>query len=218
MCDGFWRNGGGTVRLPYKSGTVRVTSPYGRRNIDGIPETHKGIDLVGSDKTIVAPCGGRVGWAGLYDDSTSGGRTWEWGNYIRIDTDTGYSVYLCHLADYSVRIGQTVLEGQVVGTEGNTGSVYPLPASKTDKTSGRHLHFEVRKGGKSTDPTPFLEIANRKGSYPVNSAKNDANAEKSTDYASLVCEKCGLEAQTKAYLNRYKYSEDLWRKLWEAMS
>lgn len=201
------------MRLPYKSGTVRVTSPYGRRNIDGIPETHKGIDLVGSDKTIVAPCGGRVGWAGLYDDSTSGGRTWEWGNYIRIDTDTGYSVYLCHLADHSVRIGQTVLEGQVVGTEGNTGSVYPLPASKTDKASGRHLHFEVRTGGKSTDPTPFLGIANRTGTYPVTD-----NVQESADYAQLVCERCGFEPQTREYLDNYRFSTDLWRKLWEAMS
>lgn len=206
------------MRLPYKSGTVRVSSPYGNRNIDGIPEIHKGIDLVGSDKTIVAPCGGRVGWAGLYDDRNAGGRTWEWGNYIRIDTDTGYSVYLCHLASCSVRAGQTVIEGQVIGTEGNTGSVYPMPASAADKTSGRHLHFEVRKGGKSTDPTPYLGIANRKGSYPVNAAKNDANAGKNADYASLVCEKCGLEAQTRAYLDNYRYSTDLWRKLWEAMS
>ena len=213
------------MRLPYKSGTVRVTSTYGRRNIDGIPETHKGIDLVGSDKTIVAPCGGRVGWAGLYDDSTSGGRTWEWGNYIRIDTDTGYSVYLCHLADYSVRIGQTVLEGHVIGTEGNTGSVYPLPASKSDKTSGRHLHFEVRKGGKSTDPTPFLGIANRVGAYPVaeslkndaNAPKNDENAENNTDFAELVCERCGFIPKTRAHLDAYEYSADLWRKLWKAM-
>lgn len=201
------------MRLPYKSGTVRVTSPYGRRNIDGISETHKGIDLVGSGKTIVAPCGGRVGWAGLYDDSTSGGRTWEWGNYIRIDTDTGYSVYLCHLADYSVRIGQTVLEGQVVGTEGNTGSVYPLPTSKSDKSAGRHLHFEVRKDGKSTDPTPYLGIANRTGTYPVT-----ANVQESADYARLVCERCGFEPQTREYLDNYRFSTDLWRKLWEAMS
>ena len=201
------------MRLPYKSGTVRVSSPYGMRTLRGKTGMHKGIDLVGSDKTIVAPCGGRVGWAGLYDDSASGGRTHEWGNYIRIDTDTGYSVYLCHLADYSVRIGQTVLEGQVIGTEGNTGDVWPVPMSAADKTSGRHLHFEIRKGGKSTDPTPFLGIANRTGTYPVTD-----NVQESADYARLVCERAGLESQTKAYLDRYKYAPDLWRKLWEAMS
>lgn len=196
------------MRLPYKSGTVRVSSPYGMRTLRGKTGMHKGIDLVGSDKTIVAPCGGRVGWAGLYDDSASGGRTHEWGNYIRIDTDTGYSVYLCHLADYSVRIGQTVLEGQVIGTEGNTGDVWPAPTSAADKTSGRHLHFEVRTGGKSTDPTPYLWISNRLGSYPVEQTRN----------AARVCEKAGLELQTKEYLDKYRFAPDLWRKLWEAMS
>lgn len=40
----------------------------------------------------------------------------------------------------------------------------------------------------------------------------------SADYAALVCEKCGLEAQTRAYLDKYKYADDLWRKLWEAMA
>lgn len=37
------------------------------------------------------------------------------------------------------------------------------------------------------------------------------------DYATLVCVKCGLEQQTKAYLNAYKYASDLWRKLYGQM-
>lgn len=37
------------------------------------------------------------------------------------------------------------------------------------------------------------------------------------DYAALVCEKCGLEAQTRDYIDRYTYADDLWRKLWESM-
>ena len=37
------------------------------------------------------------------------------------------------------------------------------------------------------------------------------------DYAALVCKKCGLEAQTRDYLDRYIYADDLWRKLWESM-
>lgn len=37
------------------------------------------------------------------------------------------------------------------------------------------------------------------------------------DYAALVCEKCGLEQQTRDYIDRYTYAEDLWRKLWNAM-
>lgn len=38
------------------------------------------------------------------------------------------------------------------------------------------------------------------------------------DYAALVCDKCGLEAQTRDYLDRYTYAQDLWRKLWTAMN
>ena len=45
-----------------------------------------------------------------------------------------------------------------------------------------------------------------------------AKMAESKDYAALVCEKCGLESQTRAYLDKYKYAPDLWRKLWEAMA
>ena len=38
------------------------------------------------------------------------------------------------------------------------------------------------------------------------------------DYASLVCARCGLEPQTRAYLDGYTWARDLWRKLWDAMS
>ena len=51
-----------------------------------------------------------------------------------------------------------------------------------------------------------LGIPNRIGSHEVMS-----DAEK-------VCRKAGLEAQTKAYLDKYRFADDLWRKLWEAMT
>lgn len=182
--------------LPYKQGSVRVTSPYGMRTLNGVRGMHKGIDLVGAYTTIVAPCSGKIGWAGMVDDAAAGGRTHEWGNYIRIETDDGYAVYLCHLAAYSVRAGQLVSAGDVIGMEGSTG-----------KVTGRHLHFEVRKGGKSVNPAPLLGIVNQAGVYPV----------PVIDCAELVCKKAGLEAQTKAYLDKYRFADDLWRKLWEAM-
>lgn len=201
------------LNLPYKSGTVRVTSPYGNRILGGLPDMHKGVDLVGSAKTIVAPCAGKIGWAGMANDKKTGGHTWEWGNYVRLETADGYAVYLCHMASVSVRAGQMVSAGDVLGVEGSTG-----------KSTGSHCHLEVRKGGKSTDPTPYLGIANRAGSYPVGNVQSNVqsnvqfNVQKDKDYARCVCEKAGLEAQTKAYLDKYKYAEDLWRKLWEAMS
>lgn len=144
------------LRLPYKSGTVRVSSPYGMRTLSGVTEMHKGVDLVGTDKTIVAPCDGRIGWAGEYNDKSAGGNTWQWGRYIRLETDDGYYVYMCHMSSIAVKQGQRVNTGDVLGVEGSTG-----------KSTGSHCHLEVRYGGKSTDPTPMLDIANRTGSYPV---------------------------------------------------
>lgn len=188
------------LNLPYRTGTVRVSSPYGMRTISGVREMHKGVDLVGADKTIVAPCDGKIGWAGEYNDKLRGGNTWEWGKYIRIETEDGYKIYLCHMAAVAVKAGQAVKAGDVLGREGTTG-----------KSTGSHCHFEVRYGGKSTDPTPMLGIANRAGSYPVQAAEPGEN------FAELVCKKAGLEAQTRAYLDKYKYAGDLWRKLWEAM-
>lgn len=190
-----------TLDLPYKSGTVQVTSPYGTRTLNGATAFHKGVDLVGTVKTIVAPCDGVVGFAGRVDDKSKGGRTWEWGNYVRIDRDDGYSIYMCHMSSVAVKSGQRVKAGDAVGVEGNTG--YSL---------GNHCHFEVRYAGKSTDPTHFLGIANRTGTYPVKQTVATA-----PDYASMVCDRCGLEGQTRAYLDRYKYASDLWRKLWLAM-
>lgn len=148
------------LNLPYRTGTVRVSSPYGMRTISGVREMHKGVDLVGSDKTIVAPCDGKIGWAGEYNDKLRGGNTWEWGKYIRIETEDGYKIYLCHMAAVAVKAGQAVKAGDVLGREGTTG-----------KSTGSHCHFEVRYGGKSTDPTPMLGIANRAGSYPVQAAE-----------------------------------------------
>lgn len=196
------------MRIPYKSGPVRVTSPYGYRTLSGVRSLHKGVDLVGTDKTIVAPCAGRIGFAGYVDDAASGGRTHEWGNYIRIDTDDGYAVYLCHLAAVLVRAGQTVRRGEKIAVEGNTGYVLPRPTSAADRESGRHLHFEIRKNGTAVDPTNLIGIQNRVGAYEVMDDTNDAD---------FVCGVCGLEAQTRAYIDRYRYAAELWRKLAEAM-
>ena len=105
-------------------------------------------------------------------------------------------MFLCHLEQRNVSVGQIVKAGDVIGREGSTGL-----------STGSHVHLEMRYAGKSTDPTPFLGIANRAGTYQ---ADEESNADK-------VCRKCGFEKQTRDYLDKYKYADDLWRKLWEAM-
>lgn len=182
-------------------GNYKVTSPFGNRLLNGAWDNHKGIDLVGvSDKQIHTVCGGVVGASTMLDRATDTTRTWEWGNYVRIDGDDGYKYYYCHMSKRLVNAGQRVKAGDIIGIEGNTGYSF-----------GSHCHFEVRDAfGKSVNPAPFLGINNAIGTYSYNPKK--------VDYAALVCKRCGFEPQTKAYLDRYKYADDLWRKLWEAMS
>lgn len=143
------------MRLPY-TGRVRLTSAFGERTdpITGTPNTwHSGVDLVGmDDKTILSPCDGVVIYSRKITDKTN--RTWEWGNYVRIDTPDGISVYLCHLSKRLVEAGQTVSEGDPIGVEGSTGS-----------STGSHCHVEIRRGNVSVDPSPYLQIPNMTGIY-----------------------------------------------------
>ena len=182
------------MRVPYCSGRCRVASPYGRRRMSGEEEFHYGIDLVGSggDRTLTAPCAGRVAVSGAAR-RTSGTRTWEWGEYVRIDAENGYSVYLCHMEKRLVSVGQYVRPGQPVGIQGNTGLSY-----------GEHCHFEIRKDGVPVDPSPYIGVDNAMGA-------------ETEDYASRVCRLCGLEKQTREYLDGYLWAAALWKKIYEKL-
>ena len=147
------------MRLPYTPGTpVRLVSPYGRRTdpitgVAGVP--HNGIDLVGDgDKRIRAVTGGYVLQSRIvYDESNP---TSEWGNYISIKGDDGYVYYYCHLSARWVEPGEYVEAGQSIGAEGSTG-----------RSTGSHLHFEVRKDvvGAAVDPAEVLGVPNAVGTY-----------------------------------------------------
>lgn len=143
------------MRIPYQNQTCYVSSPFGERTLNGKKEFHKGIDLVGVDgaKTLIAPCSGTVAVSTIVPQS-SGNLTWQWGNYVRIDTDDGYNVYMCHMASRIAKVGQRVSYGTPVGIQGNTGYSF-----------GSHCHFEVRKGGVSINPAPLLGIDNIVGVY-----------------------------------------------------
>lgn len=147
--------------LPYK-GTVRVSSPFGWRTLGGARVYHKGIDLVGTDKTVRAVVGGVVGQSTIITDPAN--RTSEWGNYVRVDGEDGRLYYYCHLAQRLVSRGDKVSVGDALGVEGSTG-----------KSTGSHLHFEVRKNGKSIDPTPIIGIKNIVGAVREAKTKERTN-------------------------------------------
>lgn len=150
------------MQLPYK-GEVRVSSPFGWRTLFGKRAYHKGIDLVGADKTVRAVVGGVVGQSIIITDPTN--RTSEWGNYVRVDGEDGRLYYYCHLSQRLVSRGDKVSVGDALGVEGSTG-----------KSTGSHLHLEVRENGKSIDPTAIIGIKNIVG------AVREAKKQERTNY------------------------------------
>jgi murein DD-endopeptidase MepM/ murein hydrolase activator NlpD len=68
-----------------------------------------------------------------------------YGNRIMIDHGNGYQTLYGHLSQINVSVGQSVARGAVIGRMGSTG-----------RSTGPHLHFEVRQGGKILNPAAFV--------------------------------------------------------------
>lgn len=139
---------------PY-SGSFKAESPYGSRTdpITGERNTwHSGMDLAGiTSKEIRAVTGGTVLRSRMVTDRTN--CTWEWGNYVSVAGDDGFTYYYCHLSERLVTAGERITAGQVIGIEGSTG-----------RSTGSHLHFEVRSAaGTAVDPSGVLGIPNEAG-------------------------------------------------------
>lgn len=170
------------------SGKYKVTSPYGERVLSGAVEFHHGVDLVGiTDKHVCSVSDGIVKTSTIIKDKSN--LTWQWGNYVRIDGDDGYTYFYCHLAKRLVRAGERVKAGDHVGLEGNTGYSF-----------GSHCHFEVRDNSGCVDPSALLGIANKIGIY-------------GNDFRAAAAERFGLSEHTLKYLDKYEYAADLYRKL-----
>ena len=117
----------------------RLTSPFGMRRhpIFKVVSFHSGVDLAAPYGTaIMASDTGRVifnGWYGGY------------GKVVIVDHGMDYSTLYAHLSRASASRGQTIIKGQIVGYEGQTGY-----------STGPHLHFEVRKNGRPQNPLNYL--------------------------------------------------------------
>jgi murein DD-endopeptidase MepM/ murein hydrolase activator NlpD len=188
-------------------GKFRVTSPRGTRTdpITGKKGTyHKGLDLVGiDDKTVYSICDGTVRTA--YEANGAG-------YYIVVTMDDGRRVYYMHLkkGSYLVKNNERVVKGQALGIMGSTGA-----------STGAHTHLELRVKGTSYDDldiAEFTDIPNKIGVYEY---KEQLTAKEKHEYAvSCACnleDKTGLEKQTINWLWTYKYADDLFIKLWDAM-
>ncbi|MBI4065105.1 M23 family metallopeptidase [Candidatus Gottesmanbacteria bacterium] len=69
-----------------------------------------------------------------------------YGQHVTIDNGDGLSTLYAHLSEIYVKAGDSVGRGQIIGRMGSTG-----------RSSGTHLHFEVRKGGITVNPLSFLK-------------------------------------------------------------
>lgn len=118
----------------------RIASGFGYR-IDPIYKTiklHAGLDFTGpSGAPIYATADGTVKTASF---STSG-----YGNHVIINHGYGYETLYGHMSKIKSRNGQRVKRGEVIGYIGSTG-----------KSTGPHLHYEVRKNGQKIDPVYFF--------------------------------------------------------------
>ena len=151
------------MKIPFNCDSVKVTSRFGTRVLEGKSENHGGYDMVGVGSTdVIAVEGGTVVQSRIVTDKTN--TTWQWGNYVCIRTASGEYHYYCHLKSRVVSKGQRVSAGDKLGVMGNTGYSF-----------GAHLHFEVRSAdGKSKiSPEGVLGIANKVGTYTRSSLERD---------------------------------------------
>lgn len=124
--------------MPVMNATV--TSSFGERTDPVTGEKsagHHGIDLAASPGSeILAFMGGTV---------KETGNNSIYGNYVLIDHGAQLTTFYGHMSDISVNEGDSVFAGDKIGIIGSTG-----------KSTGVHLHFEVRVNGERVDPAPYL--------------------------------------------------------------
>ncbi|MGI5972050.1 MAG: M23 family metallopeptidase, partial [Oscillospiraceae bacterium] len=104
----------------------------------GYYKFHTGVDIGASyGAKILAADDGTVITAGY----NSGG----YGNYVVISHGNGLTTLYGHMSSYAVSNGQNVSKGDVIGYVGSTG-----------RSTGPHLHFEVRQSGQYIDPMSYF--------------------------------------------------------------
>ena len=116
-----------------------ITSGYGKRAspLTGEPGRHMGVDIANEANTpIRVTADGMVTYAG-----------WQtgYGRVIVVEHGFGYSTRYGHCARIDVKVGDEIQRGQIIGYVGSTG-----------RSTGSHVHYEVRVHGMPVDPEKYL--------------------------------------------------------------
>lgn len=119
-----------------------ISSGFGYRRdpFTGTAAMHKGLDFKGTiGEPIHAAANGKVSFVG---------RKSGYGKVMEISHGNGLTTRYAHMSAFRAQVGQRVVAGDVIGAIGNTG-----------RSTGPHLHFEVRVNNRAVNPRPFLETA-----------------------------------------------------------
>lgn len=141
-------------------GYTKISSYFGKRNAPttGASTYHKGIDIPAPEGTpLLASCDGKITFTGFLG---GGGFT------ITLTTPEKLKISYCHVSpNYIVSVGDSVLQGQIIGTVGPkhvygiSGNTYKdsqgLPTNGA--TTGCHLHIGFRIDGNYVDPLNYLQ-------------------------------------------------------------
>lgn len=150
------------VTMKWPATCKTITQGYGNPSSRYVSGRHTGVDLgCMTGSPVYAAHDGTVtvaGYQGAY------------GNTVEIAANSSLTTSYHHMSVIKARKGQVVSAGTVIGFVGSTGN-----------STGPHLHFEVRIGGKHTDPMPYLN-----GSSSVIPASTDATQAGLTDIPGSV--------------------------------
>ena len=135
--------------LPITTGYYSSNFGYRLDPITGRNTFHTGVDLIAPTGTQVMAAAGGVVAANAYMA--------EYGNVVDIDHDNGLTSRYAHLSKSLVKVGDVVMKGQAIALVGTTG-----------RTTGPHLHFEVREKGIPLNPNKFLAVP--KGDSVINAS------------------------------------------------
>lgn len=132
--------GGNAVVVRPITSSARMSSDYGYRYIFGKTQFHRGMDFAAPVGTPIYATGNGVvtvsGWGSGY------------GRYIEIDHGNGVRTRYAHNSANFVKVGDTVYANQHIANVGNTG-----------RSTGPHLHYEVRINGQAVNPQTYLAMA-----------------------------------------------------------
>ncbi len=181
-----------------KSGLCEITQ--------GFVNGHRGLDLVGPNYTlddIVSYANGTVNMAtNGYGNGQGEGVNWAYGNFVKILNDDGTVCLYAHMEYTSVKVGQRVSKGQVIGRMGNSGNSF-----------GGHLHWEFWSCNdyyKNIDPSPYLQPKEIKLPSPVERDKNKRQFQVDYNDNLRVRTEPNLKSEVVGILNAgiYNFTEE----------